>query len=283
MAQKYSIQLLTATTEEWMNSTYVVPQGELVAELQTDGRIQLKVGDGLHTFADIPYVADKGPQGERGESLTFDMLTDEQKDELRGAAFTYADFTVEQLEGLKGPKGDPFTYEDFTSDQLEQLKGEQGESLTFDMLTDEQKAELRGEAFTYDDFTVEQLQALKGPKGDPFTYEDFTSEQLASLKGEPGKGFDIKGTYASLSALQSAIISPEQGDMYNVGTSAPYTIYMYDNNIGWTPQGELQGAAGAVFTPSVNSEGVLSWTNNGGLENPQSVSIKGDAGTSVSV
>jgi len=23
-------------------------------------------------------------------------------------------FTQEQLEGLKGPKGDPFTYEDFT-------------------------------------------------------------------------------------------------------------------------------------------------------------------------
>lgn len=42
------------------------------------------------------------------------------------------------------------------------------------------------------------------------------------------------------------------------------------------------GAAGYTFTPSVSSDGVISWTNNGGLENPTSVSIKGPKGTSVS-
>lgn len=44
MAQKYSIQLLTASTSEWNASQYVVPKGELIAELQTDGKIQLKIG-----------------------------------------------------------------------------------------------------------------------------------------------------------------------------------------------------------------------------------------------
>lgn len=39
-----------------------------------------------------------------------------------------------------------------------------------------------------------------------------------------------------------------------------------------------KGDPGAVFTPSVSSEGVLSWSNNGGLDNPESVSIRGPKG-----
>lgn len=96
--------------------------------------------------------------------------------------------------------------------------------------------------------------------------------------GVPGKGLDIKGTYASLSALQSAVTAPEQGDMYNVGASAPYTIYMYDANLGWVSQGQLQGAPGAVFTPHVDEDGNLSWTNDGGLANPDQANIRGPQG-----
>lgn len=60
--------------------------------------------------------------------------------------------TPEQIEKLKGPKGEPFKYSDFTQDQLNALKGPKGD---------------KGEPFRYSDFTAEQLQALKGPKGDP--------------------------------------------------------------------------------------------------------------------
>jgi hypothetical protein len=35
---------------------------------------------------------------------------------------------------------------------------------------------------------------------------------------------------------------------------------------------------GAVFTPSVDADGNLSWTNNGGLSNPAPVNVKGDKG-----
>lgn len=38
------------------------------------------------------------------------------------------------------------------------------------------------------------------------------------------------------------------------------------------------GKDGVTFTPSVSETGVLSWTNNGGLENPASMSIRGPAG-----
>lgn len=47
---------------------------------------------------------------------------------------------------------------------------------------------------------------------------------------------------------------------------------------GATGETGPKGATGAVFTPSVSSAGVISWTNNGGLANPTSVNIKGPQG-----
>lgn len=38
------------------------------------------------------------------------------------------------------------------------------------------------------------------------------------------------------------------------------------------------GADGVTYTPSVSAEGVLSWTNDGGLENPDPVNIMGPQG-----
>lgn len=38
------------------------------------------------------------------------------------------------------------------------------------------------------------------------------------------------------------------------------------------------GQNGATFTPSVSADGVLSWTNNGGLDNPDPVNIMGPQG-----
>ena len=70
----------------------------------------------------------KGDPGERGP---------------KGDAFTYADFSQEQLAALKGPKGD---------------KGDPG---------DTGPAGPKGDAFTFSDFTAEQLASLKGEKGDP--------------------------------------------------------------------------------------------------------------------
>lgn len=43
------------------------------------------------------------------------------------------------------------------------------------------------------------------------------------------------------------------------------------------PQGE-QGETGYYFTPSVDSNGNLSWANNGGLQNPSTINIKGPVG-----
>ena len=74
--------------------------------------------------------------------------------------------TSEQIERLKGPKGDkgePFRYSDFTQDQLNALKGPKGD---------------KGEPFKYSDFTAEQLLALRGPKGDPGSGGQATSQPV---------------------------------------------------------------------------------------------------------
>ena len=203
----------------------------------------------------------------------------------KGAPFVYEDFTPEQLAALKGAKGDAFTYEDFTEEQLKALTGPKGDAFTYDDFTAEQLALLKGEkgdAFTYADFTPEQLALLKGEKGDPFTYADFTEDQLAALKGEKGetgRGFAILGYFQTVDALTSGIQDPQSGDAYGVGKAEPYDIYIWDGTTSsWVNNGRLQGAAGkngTTFTPAVSQDGVLSWTNDGGLKNPDEVSIKG--------
>lgn len=42
--------------------------------------------------------------------------------------------------------------------------------------------------------------------------------------------------------------------------------------------GEFDGKNGFTFTPNVDSQGNLSWTNDGDLENPQTVNIRGEKG-----
>ena len=46
---------------------------------------------------------------------------------------------------------------------------------------------------------------------------------------------------------------------------------------------KISNITGATFTPSVSSAGVISWTNNGGLNNPSSVNIKGADGTAATI
>ena len=90
--------------------------------------------------------------------------------------------TPEQIEKLKGPKGEPGTPGQRGADGERGPQGVPGQPGP------------KGEPFKFSDFTQEQLNALKGPKGDkgePFRYSDFTAEQLLALrgpKGDPGSG-----------------------------------------------------------------------------------------------
>ena len=64
------------------------------------------------------------------------------------------------------------------------------------------------------------------------------------VQGAQGRGLDIQGTYSSLTLLEANVTAAEQGDIYQVGTAAPYTLYMWDTTVGagrWVSLGTLQG------------------------------------------
>lgn len=140
----------------------------------------------------------------------------------------------------------------------------------------------------------------EGPRG---------PQGLQGVQGEPGKGLTISGYYATAQALATAVTNPTAGDAYGVGTAEPYDIYIYDGvTSAWVNNGPLQGAkgekgdkgdtgaqgepgkdgspgaagapgaTGTTFTPSVSADGTLSWTNDGGKDNPAAVNIKGPQG-----
>lgn len=100
-----------------------------------------------------------------------------------------------------------------------------------------------------------------------------------------GKGFQILGYFSSLDELAGEVTEPERGDAYGIGTQAPYDIYVYDG-VGqqWVNNGSIQGPAGsrggdgATFIPNVDDYGNLSWINDAGLENPETVNIRGPKG-----
>ena len=105
------------------------------------------------------------------------------------------------------------------------------------------------------------------------------------FNGKDGKSFEIKGYYASTAALEEGVPAPAPGDAYCVGSAAPYDVYIYDGVSGeWINNGTIQGAkgdtgaAGTTFTPHVDGNGNLSWTNDGGLDNPATQNIRGDTG-----
>ena len=98
-------------------------------------------------------------------------LTSDRNDELGLKGTLYAENNLKgMLDFAKGEKGDPFTYEDFTEEQLESLKGEKGEtgnSAFEDWLLQDGNA-----GKTFEEF----IESLKGKDGSGMTEEE--REQL---------------------------------------------------------------------------------------------------------
>lgn len=252
MAQKYSIQLLTASTSEWNASQYVVPKGELIAELQIDGKIQLKIGDGLHKFSDLSYVADKGPRGDPGTPGTSPTVSTSKANGI--ATITVTDALGEhsfQINDGKSPTVATDKVGSVATVTIIDVEGEHEFTIN-DGVSPTVETSKTGSTATVKitDAIGDHTFIIKdGDKGDPFTFNDLTDEQKLELKGDTGEGFIIKGTYETLALLQAAVTAPNAGDVYAVGASAPYDIYIYDGvNSVWVNHGQIKGAKGDPFT-----------------------------------
>ena len=178
---------------------------------------------------------DTGPQGPQGETGPKGEKGD------KGDAFTYADFTTEQLEGLRGAQG-PQGPQGETGPQGEKGdkgdKGDTGETGPQGPQGIQGEQGPKGDKGDKGDTGETGPQGPKGDKGD----KGDTGEQ--GPKGDTGSGFKVLGYFATVEALSAAVIAPEIGDAYGVGSSDPYNIYIYDAVKGWVNNGPLQGAMG---------------------------------------
>ena len=199
---------------------------------------------------------DKGEPGEKGDSLTFEDLTAEQVELLRGPRGFQGERGIQGEPGVAGDKGEK-------GDQGEQgpageagpagPQGEKGEGFKFEDLTDEQKEELRGpegrrgpqglkgDDLVFEDLTDEQKEELRGPKGDPLKFEDLTQDQINELKS------DIAGPEGPQGPAGEAGPQGEQGPQGEVGPAGPQGEQGPQGEVGPAgPQGEqgIQGPAG---------------------------------------
>ena len=109
--------------------------------------------------------------------------------------------------------------------------------------------------------------------------------EAGEFDGRDGTSFSPLGYFETVEQLEAAGLEPLPGDVYGVGSEAPYALYVWDG-LGqrWLNNGSIQGPQGrpgrdgATFIPSLDENGNLSWLNDGGLENPPSCNIMGPKG-----
>lgn len=237
---------------------------------------------------------DKGDAGEKGAdgTVAFESLTPEQKESLRGISITavsidtdgnltitFSDGDSENVgniigpQGIQGPKGDKGDVGPQGPQGPRGEKGEQGnDGTSLNVLgTKESEADLpliagkndayliNGEMWIFDGTNwnnAGKIQGPQGPQGPVGPQGPKGDLGPQGVKGDPGE----KGEQG---------IQGLKGDTGPQGEQGPAG-----------PKGEQgdTGARGITFTPVVDSEGNISWSNDGGIENPQTVNITGPKG-----
>ena len=222
------------------------------------------------------FVGPQGPKGEKGEkgdpgekgvdgTVAFESLTPEQKESLRGVSITAVSIDTDGNLTI--------TFSDGDSENVGNVIGPQG---------------------------------VPGPKGDKGDVGPVGPQGPQGEKGEQGKdgtSLNILGTKESEADLP---LSAEKNDAYLINGE----MWVFDGT-NWNNAGKIQGpqgpqgpvgpqgskgdpgpqgvkgdpgekgdtgARGITFTPVVDSKGNISWSNDGGLENPQTVNITGPQG-----
>lgn len=237
---------------------------------------------------------DKGDPGEKGAdgTVAFESLTPEQKESLRGISITAASIdvggnltitfsdgdseNVGNIIGPQGPQGPQGEKGDVGPQGPQGPQGEKGEQgndgTSLNILgTKESESDLplsaerndayliNGEMWVFDGMNwnnAGNIQGPQGPQGPVGPQGPKGDPGPQGVKGDPGE----KGEQG---------IQGLKGDTGPQGEQGP---------VG--PKGEQgdTGSRGTTFVPVVDSKGNISWSNDGGLENPQTVNITGPQG-----
>ena len=140
--------------------------------------------------------------------------------------------------GEKGDTGDAFTYEDFTPEQLAGLKGETGDTGPAGPKGDTGD---KGETGAKGDKGDTGETGATGPKGDTGATGDTGPTGATGDTGATGTATTIKGSYNTYHELIAAHPTGNQGDSYIVNGS----LYVW-NGTAWENVGNIKGDTGAT-------------------------------------
>lgn len=265
----------------------LISRGVKAVEVTDEGRLVFTLTDG--STADLGSVV--GPQGEKGDP---------------GARGPKGDTGAQGPQGnpgAQGPKGDPGAQGPQGATGAQGPKGDPGEQGPKGDTGAQGPQGDPGERGPKGD------TGAPGPKGETgagFLVKGYyaavsaleASVQSPAVGDAYGVGkaepydiyiFDgVTGSWVNNGPLQGARGEKgEKGDKGEKGNKGEPGADGTPGRDGTDGQDGAQGPAGAdgapgqdgsTFTPSVSASGILSWTNDGGKENPASVSIKGPQG-----
>ena len=202
-------------------------------------------------------VGDTGPKGDTGDAFTYDDFTPEQLAALKG------DTGDTGPAGPKGDTGDAFTYDDFTPEELAELKGETGDTGPQGIkgdTGDKGDTGAKGDTGNTGETGATGQKGEQGPKGDTGDTGPTGNTGATGATGDTGAtgvGLSIKGSYDTYQELINAHPTGNPGDAYLVDGS----LYVWDG-IAWDNVGNIKGEKGDT-----------------GDTGPQGISgVKGDTG-----
>lgn len=184
---------------------------------------------------------DQGIKGDRGEQGVKGDKGERGEKGDKGNAFTFADFTPEELASLKGEKGEKGDKGD------KGLQGERGE---------QGLQGIQGEQGMKGDTGAQGEQGIQGVKGDPFTYDDFTSEEIESLKkpatdaaNELNKYLDIVKLPVVETSASETTLAMDANKVYDITIGESLTLTL-NAPTDFTVTNEYQGSfdTGATAT-----------------------------------
>ena len=301
--------------EEWQDAgSFQGPQGEKGEKGEKgDVGIQGPQGEKGETGAQGQQGptgprGENGPQGPKGDPFTYDDFTEEQLESLTGPQGPQGNPGPRGESGPRGPQGIPGPQGERGATGATGPRGYTGETgptgaqgprgYTFTPsmaqdgtlswendggLPNPEPVNLVGpEGPQGPQGLVGPIgpQGPQGPKGD---VGETGPRGLTGPQGPQGETGE-NGATPTLAAGNVETLEPDQPATASVTGNGPE----YQINLG-IPQGKTgetgaQGVQGEIgprgytFTPAVDDAGNLSWTNDGGLPNPEEVNIKGPIG-----
>ena len=110
------IYLDTRTTDQWATVTRAIPKGFVCVEFTTDSKCKMKCGDGVSTYANLPYIGGDLDMTQINTAITTALTDYYTKDETDTAIST----AISNLGNLFTFKGRVDTTNDLPNDNNKQ-------------------------------------------------------------------------------------------------------------------------------------------------------------------